>query len=115
VSTDTDALVRELRLQFPDTPNHRDKLHREAADTIERLIRERDEAVAQCDYSAEDMRAYAAAAIEQAVARERERIAKECERIAKECDRPVFTHLVGTAAEALRAFAAAIRNTKATT
>jgi hypothetical protein len=47
--------------------------------TIERLTRERDEAVAQCDYSAEDMRTYAAAAIEQAVARERERCAWICD------------------------------------
>jgi hypothetical protein len=52
--------------------------HQELTKKVERLTRERDEAVAQCDYSAEDMRAYAAASIEQAVARERERIAKEC-------------------------------------
>lgn len=30
-------LVERLRLQWPDTPHHRDALHREAADEIERL------------------------------------------------------------------------------
>lgn len=31
------GLVERLRLQWPDTPHHRDALHREAADEIERL------------------------------------------------------------------------------
>ena len=30
-------LVERLRQQWPDTPHHRDALHREAADEIERL------------------------------------------------------------------------------
>jgi hypothetical protein len=31
------GLVERLRLQYPDTPHHRDALHREAADEIRRL------------------------------------------------------------------------------
>ena len=30
-------LIRELRLQYPDTPHHRDELHRRAADRLEEL------------------------------------------------------------------------------
>ena len=35
--TDQLGLVERLRQQWPDTPHHRDALHREAADEIERL------------------------------------------------------------------------------